>query len=50
MDINVYAVATPAVLVIVAAEAAWCLYQKNGYYRFDDAMANFGTAIGPLSI
>lgn len=46
MDINVYSVATPAVLTIVALEAAYCLYQKNGYYRFDDAMANFGTAIG----
>lgn len=46
MDINVYAVATPVVLAIVAVEAAYCLYQKNGYYRFDDAMANFGTAIG----
>lgn len=46
MDTNVYAVATPAVLALVAAEAAWCLYQKNGYYRFDDAMANFATAIG----
>jgi len=46
MDMNVYAVATPAVLAVVGAEAAWCLYQKNGYYRFDDAMANFGTAIG----
>jgi alkylglycerol monooxygenase len=46
MDMNVYAVATPAVLAIVAAEAAWCLYQKNAYYRLDDAMANFGTAIG----
>jgi len=46
MDINVYSVATPVVLAIVAIEAAYCLYQKNGYYRFDDAMANFGTAIG----
>ena len=46
MDINVYSVATPAVLAIVTLEAAYCLYQKNGYYRFDDAMANFGTAIG----
>ena len=46
MDINVYSVATPAVLTIVALEAAYCLYQKNGYYRFDDTMANFGTAIG----
>lgn len=46
MDINIYSVATPAVLVVVALEAAYCLYQKNGYYRFDDAMANFGTAIG----
>jgi len=46
MDMNVYAVATPAVLAVVALEAAYCLYQKNGYYRFDDAIANFGTAIG----
>ncbi len=46
MDMNVYAVATPAVLAVVGLEAAYCLYQKNGYYRFDDAMANFGTAIG----
>ncbi|UPT74857.1 MAG: hypothetical protein M0D55_03840 [Elusimicrobiota bacterium] len=46
MDINVYSVATPIVLTVVAAEAAYCLYQKNGYYRLDDAIANFGTAIG----
>ena len=46
MDMNVYAVATPVVLAVVALEAAYCLYQKNGYYRFDDAMANFATAIG----
>ncbi len=46
MDINAYAVATPVVLAVVAAEAAWCLYQKNDCYRFDDALANFGTAIG----
>lgn len=46
MDINVYSVATPVVLAVVALEAVYCLYQKNGYYRFDDAMANFGTAIG----
>lgn len=46
MDINLYAAATPAVLAIIAAEFAYCLYQKNDYYRFDDAIANFGTAIG----
>lgn len=46
MDLNVYAAATPAVLAVVSAEAAWCLYKRNGFYRFDDAMANFATAIG----
>lgn len=46
MDINVYSVATPVVLAVVSLEAAYCLYQKNGYYRFDDAMASFATGIG----
>ncbi len=40
-----YAVLTPAVLAVVALEIAWCWWQRNGYYEFQDSVASLGTAI-----
>lgn len=45
MPLNVYAVATPFVLVLIALEVAFCLKQRNGYYEFQDSVASLGTAI-----
>ncbi|MBL8913547.1 MAG: sterol desaturase family protein [Archangium sp.] len=45
MDINVYAVVTPFVLLLMLAEIAWCMYRKNGFYEFQDSIASLGTAI-----
>ncbi len=45
MSINVYAVVTPFVLLLIVAEIAWCLWRKNGYYEFQDSIASLGTAI-----
>ncbi|MFO0595610.1 MAG: sterol desaturase family protein [Myxococcaceae bacterium] len=42
---NVYAVVTPFVLLLIIAEIAWCLWRKNGYYEFQDSIASLGTAI-----
>ncbi|NDD31765.1 MAG: sterol desaturase family protein, partial [Proteobacteria bacterium] len=40
MDINVYAVVTPFVLLLILAEIAWCVWKKNGYYEFQDSIAS----------
>lgn len=45
MDINVYAIVTPFVLLLILAEIAWCVWRKNGYYEFQDSIASLGTAI-----
>lgn len=45
MDINVYALVTPFVLLLILAEIAWCLWKKNGYYEFQDSVASLGTAM-----
>lgn len=45
MDLNVYAVVTPFVLLLILAEIGWCLWKKNGYYEFQDSIASLGTAI-----
>lgn len=45
MPINVYAIATPFVLVLIAMEVLFCLKRKNGYYEFQDSVASLGTAI-----
>jgi sterol desaturase/sphingolipid hydroxylase (fatty acid hydroxylase superfamily) len=42
---NVYAVVTPFVLVLILAEVAFCLWRKNGYYEFQDSIASMGTAV-----
>ncbi|MFZ5443349.1 MAG: sterol desaturase family protein [Myxococcota bacterium] len=43
--INVYAVVTPFVLLLIVAEIGWCLWRKTGYYEFQDSVASLGTAI-----
>jgi alkylglycerol monooxygenase len=43
--INVYALVTPFVLLLIVAEIVWCLWKKNGYYEFQDSIASLGTAI-----
>ncbi len=45
MSLNVYAVVTPFVLLLILAEIAWCVWKKNGYYEFQDSIASLGTAI-----
>jgi sterol desaturase/sphingolipid hydroxylase (fatty acid hydroxylase superfamily) len=45
MAINLYAIFTPLILVLVAAEFVYCLVKKNGYYKFQDSMADIGTGI-----
>ncbi|MBL8953143.1 MAG: sterol desaturase family protein [Myxococcaceae bacterium] len=42
---NVYAVVTPFVLLLIAAEVIFCLKRKNGYYEFQDSIASMGTAV-----
>jgi len=42
---NIYAVLTPMLLALIAGEFVYCLYQKNGYYNFQDSIANLATAI-----
>ncbi len=43
---NVYAFITPIVLVLLIAEVLICLKRKNGYYNFQDTIANLATGIG----
>lgn len=45
MPINVYAVATPFVIVLALVEFIYCLVRKNGYYSFQDSIASVGTAV-----
>ncbi|MBL8922836.1 MAG: sterol desaturase family protein [Myxococcaceae bacterium] len=45
MPINIYAIATPFVIVLIALEVLFCLKRKNGYYEFQDSVASLGTAI-----
>lgn len=45
MDVNIYALVTPFVLLLILGEIAWCLWKKNGYYEFQDSVASLGTAI-----
>jgi alkylglycerol monooxygenase len=43
--INVYAIVTPAVLVLILVEFIYCLVKKNGYYTFQDSLIGVGTSI-----
>lgn len=43
---NIYVFITPLVLVLLLAEIAVCLKKRNGYYNFQDTVANLATGIG----
>ncbi|GJM34623.1 MAG: sterol desaturase [Saprospiraceae bacterium] len=43
---NVYAFITPLVLILLLTEMAICLKRGNGYYNFQDTIANLTTGIG----
>ncbi len=43
---NVYAFITPLVTILLLAEIIICLKQRNGYYNFQDTVANLATGIG----
>ena len=45
MSLNIYAVATPFVIVLALAEFAYCVARRNGYYSFQDSIASMGTAV-----
>jgi alkylglycerol monooxygenase len=45
MEINVYAVLMPALLLLIAGEFVYCMLRRPEYYNFQDSMANLATAI-----
>ncbi len=46
MNSNIYALLTPIALGFILIEMALCWYYKKKYIRFQEAVANFGTALG----
>ncbi len=45
MPVNVYAILTIPVLVLVMGEFLYCVIKKNGMYTFQDSISSLGTAI-----
>jgi len=46
MTSNIYAFIAPLAIAFIVLEMAICLYYKKNYIRFQEAVANFGTALG----
>lgn len=46
MNTNIYALLTPLALGFILLEIALCWYYKKNYISFQEAVANFGTALG----
>ncbi len=46
MTSNIYALLTPIALGFILLEIIVCWYYKKGYITFQEAVANFGTALG----
>ncbi len=46
MNSNIYALLTPIALGFILIEMALCYYYKKKYISFQEAVANFGTALG----
>ncbi len=46
MNSNIYALLTPIALGFILIEMALCWYYKKRYISFQEAVANFGTALG----
>jgi alkylglycerol monooxygenase len=45
-ETNVYAYITPIALAFIGLEIFFCWYYKKDYITFNEAIANFGTALG----
>src|SRR5690606_10134230 len=45
MPVNVYAILTIPILLLVLSEFIYCLIKKNGMYTFQDSISSLGTAI-----
>lgn len=43
---NIYALITPIVLLLLIAEVIYCRIKNNGIYPYQDSVANIATAIG----
>ncbi|MEH0155437.1 sterol desaturase family protein [Limibacter armeniacum] len=43
---NVYIISAPIILGLLVIEIIYCFIKGNGYYKFQDTVANVGTAIG----
>ena len=43
---NIYALITPLVLILLLVEVVVCLWKRNDYYSFQDTISNLGTGIG----
>ncbi|MBP9927258.1 MAG: sterol desaturase family protein [Cyclobacteriaceae bacterium] len=46
MNANIYALLTPIALGFILLEITLCWYYKKNYISFQEAVANFGTALG----
>lgn len=46
MNTNIYALLTPLALGFISLEILVCWYYKKNYISFQEAVANFGTALG----
>lgn len=46
MNANIYALLTPIALGFIVLEIVLCWYYKKNYISFQEAVANFGTALG----
>lgn len=46
METNIYVYLTPLALVFIALEMFFSWYYRKGYISFQEAVANFGTALG----
>ena len=46
MNTNIYALLTPIALGFILLEMVFCWYYKKSYISFQEAVANFGTALG----
>lgn len=45
MPVNVYAILTIPILLLVLSEFVYCLIKRNGMYTFQDSISSLGTAI-----
>ncbi|MEJ8842142.1 sterol desaturase family protein [Lacibacter sp. H375] len=43
---NVYALLSPLAILLLLLEIVYCVKKKNGYYSFQDTVANLATGIG----